>query len=66
MKNLRSNLCPKCQRKGLHYAEGDVMTVAVHGTCLVSGNHPNVFGWKDYFNVECRFCHARFTMKEQV
>jgi len=40
--------CPKCNRRGLHYAD-----------------HPHAQGWKDYGRVVCRFCGARFRVKER-
>ena len=41
--------CPKCNRRGLHYAD-----------------HPHAQGWKDYGRVVCRFCGARFSVKESA
>lgn len=27
-------------------------------------SHPHAYGWKDYSRASCRYCGARFTVKE--
>lgn len=47
-RELSKTPCPKCGRRGLHFAM-----------------HPHAFGWKDYGRVECRFCSARFKVRDK-
>lgn len=29
-------------------------------------DHPHAFGWKEYDKAECRFCYARFRVRESA
>ena len=29
-------------------------------------DHAHAYGWKEYSKAECRFCHARFRVKEST